>query len=300
MSTAIEHVTIHGQRVAYRHCGAGPVLLLIHGMAASSRVWDAVVPALASDFTIVAPDLVGHGESASPPNDYSIGGYASGLRDLLSLLEIERATLIGTSLGGGIAMQMAYQYPETCERLVLVDSGGLGREVSWVLRSLSFPGLEYLMPVLFPTPVRGWGDAAFRFLHGHGIRADRIESWWQSYASLTDPVSRQVFLRTVRAVIDPGGQAVCANDRLYLAAQHPTLIVWGSADKVIPVNHAMAAHAAIPGSRLEIIEGAGHSPYIDQPERFAEVVRDFVATTEPAATGRAELAAALRAGAAAS
>ena len=120
-------VEIHGHRIAYHAGGDGPVLVLIHGMAGSSATWDAVLPSLAERFAVVAPDLPGHGDSDKPSTaDYSLGSYASTVRDLLVALGYERATLVGQSLGGGIAMQYIYQYPEHCERLVLVGSGGLG------------------------------------------------------------------------------------------------------------------------------------------------------------------------------
>src|SRR5512139_2863995 len=122
----VQHVTLHGHRVTYRLDGDGDeTILLIHGMAGSSRTWLDVMPALARNHRVLAPDLLGHGESAKPMGDYSLGAHASGLRDLMSRLSIERATIVGQSLGGGIALQLAYQHPELCDRLVLVSSGGL-------------------------------------------------------------------------------------------------------------------------------------------------------------------------------
>ncbi|MGD0882670.1 MAG: alpha/beta fold hydrolase, partial [Acidimicrobiales bacterium] len=170
MSFELRHVTIHGHDVGYRMEGSGPVLLLIHGIAGSSRAWRAVMPTLAKRFTVIAPDLIGHGESAKPVGDYSLGAYASGMRDLLGALGVERASVVGQSFGGGVALQLAYQHPECCERLVLVDSGGLGREVSWMLRLMTLPGSEYVMPVLFPRFVRSTGDEVSRRLHRQGVR----------------------------------------------------------------------------------------------------------------------------------
>jgi pimeloyl-ACP methyl ester carboxylesterase len=283
MALELRHATIHGHDVGYRMAGAGPVILLIHGMAGSSRTWLAVMEFLARDYTVIAPDLLGHGESAKPMGDYSLGAYASGLRDLLvGSLGIESATVVGQSLGGGVAMQLAYQHPELCERLVLVASGGLGREVSWVLRALAFPGAEYVIPPLFPRAVRRAGDRLVRFFGARGVRAPHLTEMWQAYASLTETPNRRAFIRTVRAVIDPGGQTVSARDRLYLAAAVPTLIVWGDQDDIIPVAHARATHALLPESRLEIFEGAGHFLHVEQPLRFAETLRDFVESTEPA------------------
>jgi pimeloyl-ACP methyl ester carboxylesterase len=273
--------TIHGHEVAYRFGGpeiseGAPVLLLIHGMAGSSVTWRDVGPLLSRDYTVIAPDLLGHGLSAKPRHDYSLGAFASGLRDLMVALRVHRATVVGQSLGGGIAMQFAYQHPERCERLVLVNSGGLGPEVSWILRALTLPGVEYVMPVLFPSFVRDAGDAVRRKLGAFGVRAPHVEEEWRGYASLTDPETRQAFVKTLRAVIDLGGQSVSAHDRLYLAELLPTLIVWGEKDKIIPVSHAYEAHEAMPGSELVVFERSGHFPHVEEPQRFAEALLEFL------------------------
>ncbi len=281
-SIDLQYVTLHGHDVGYRRAGQGPAILLIHGLAGSSRTWREVMPALARDHTVIAPDLLGHGESAKPLGDYSLGAYASGLRDLLGAIGIPSATIVGQSLGGGVAMQLAYQHPEIAERMVLVGSGGLGREVSWLLRVLTLPAAEYVMPVLFPSFIRDRGNDVSAFLHRRGLRAPHVAEMWRAYASLAGAENRHAFVRTLRAVIDPGGQAVSATDRLYLAATMPVMIVWGDQDPIIPIAHAYAAHEAIPGSRLEIFEGAGHFPHVERPDRFVEVLTDFLATTEPA------------------
>jgi pimeloyl-ACP methyl ester carboxylesterase len=285
MAEGRQTVEIHGHEVSYRDVGDGPVLLLLHGIAGSSRAWREVMPALSGDHRLIAPDLLGHGESAKPQGDYSLGAFASGLRDFLGVLGVERATLVGQSFGGGVAMQLAYQHPEVCERLVLVDSGGLGREVNPILRAATLPLAEYVMPVLFPTFVRDRGDAISRFLKDKGIRSGRAAEMWLAYRSLTETDNRKAFVRTIRSVIDPGGQTVSAMDRLYLAAEVPTLIVWGADDTIIPVSHAHAAHKAIEGSRLEIIDGAGHFPHVEKPDLFVEILRDFLATTPVAPEG---------------
>ncbi len=256
------------------------MLLIVHGVAGSSATWKAVLPALANRYTVVAPDLTGHGESDKTRLDYSLGAHANMLRDLMIALGIERATIVGQSLGGGVAMQLAYQHPQRCERLVLVSSGGLGPEVSWMLRALTLPGVEYLMPVIFPSLAGKAGNAIGRGLARFGWRATHVEQEWHAYVSLTEPGNRQPFLRTLRAVVDPGGQSVSAHDKLYLASRLPTLIVWGRRDRIIPVGHAYAAHAAIPGSRLVIFEGSGHFPHNEEPERFVEVLEHFIDSTE--------------------
>jgi pimeloyl-ACP methyl ester carboxylesterase len=275
-------VSLHGHDLAYREAGEVEHLLLIHGMAASSRTWKAVMPELARHAHVIAADLPGHGESAPPTGDYSLGNLAATLRDLLGVLGIERTTIVGQSMGGGVAMQLAYQHPELAERLVLVCSGGLGREVSWMIRALSLPGADYVAPVIFPGFVRDLGDRVAGVVERLGVRSPRLAEIWDAYATLTEPEHRAAFLRTVHAVIEPGGQAVSATDRLYLAAAMPTLIVWGDHDPIIPVSHGRAAHEAMPGSRLEIFENVGHFPHAEEPERFARVLLDFLATTEPA------------------
>jgi pimeloyl-ACP methyl ester carboxylesterase len=279
----VHTITLDGDRVAYRTAGQGPVLLLIHGMAGSSETWRHVMPALAERFTVVAPDLLGQGQSDKPRGDYSLGAYANTLRDLMDALGHERATVIGQSLGGGVALQFAYQFTERTERLVLVNSGGLGREVTIYLRMLTVPGFEAVFPLFASPAVRDAGDRIGRWLGRAGVRPTPArQEIWRSYGSLANAESRRAFFRSLRDVVDLGGQAVSALSKLQRAAHLPTLIVWGARDPFIPVSHAIAAHEAIPGSRLEIFEGVGHYPHCEAPERFVEVVVEFIDSTEPA------------------
>lgn len=285
----LSQVVIHGHDVSYRRAGDGEVVLLIHGLAGSSVTWRDVQPALATSFDVIAPDLLGHGESAKPVGDYSLGAFASGMRDFLAVLGVTSATVVGHSFGGGVAMQLAYQHPELCDRLVLVGSGGLGREVSWLLRSVTLPGAEHLMPLIFPKPVADVGSVVGRALGGVGVRSPRLAEMWRSYASLAGAPNRKAFVRTIRTVIEPGGQMVSALDRLYLAAHLPTLIVWGERDEIIPVRHARVAHEAVPGSRLVVMEGVGHFPHLEAPARFLDVLTDFLTSTEPASASSLDL-----------
>ena len=276
-------IRIDGDRVVYRTAGKGPVLLLVHGLAGSSLTWRNVMPALAKRFTVLAPDLLGQGQSDKPRGEYSLGAHANTLRDLLDALGYQRATVIGQSLGGGVAMQFAYQFPERCERLVLVDSGGLGREVTFYLRMLTVPGFESVFPLVCTPLLRDAGNLVATWLGRAGVQSTPAsQEVWRSYASLTDAKSRRAFFRSVRDVIDFSGQAVSALSRLYRAARLPTLIMWGAQDPFIPVRHAVAAHKAIPGSRLEIFDGVGHYPHCEAPERFVAVLVDFIASTKPA------------------
>jgi pimeloyl-ACP methyl ester carboxylesterase len=273
---------LHGRRVTYAAAGAGPVLLLVHGMGGGYENWREVIEPLARRYTVIAPDLPGHGESAPSNGDYSIGAHAAGVRDLLLALGHERATLVGHSLGGGIAMQLSYQFPELAERLVLVSSGGLGPEVSLVLRAAALPGSELWLNATahaanWVGPAVGRGLAAVRFRPPPDIAEVA-----RGYASLADPRRRAAFVATLRSVINVGGQRIDASDRLYLTAGIPVLIVWGARDPVIPVSHGERAHAAIAGSRLEIFDGVGHIPQLEAPERFVAALERFLDQTKPA------------------
>src|SRR4051794_10273723 len=278
-----EELELHGHSVSYRIAGEGPPILLIHGVAGSSQQWEPVMRLLARDFTVLAPDLLGHGRSAKPRGDYSLGAYAAGLRDLIVALGIDDATVVGHSLGGGIALQFAYQFPERTSRLVLVSSGGLGPEVHFLLRAATLPGSELVLPLISNDRVRGAGTAVSGLLGRLRLRAGPdIAEFARGYATLADGDARSAVLHTLRAVIDHGGQRVNAPDRLYLAEDMPTLIVWGRRDPIIPVAHAGVAHRGMPGSRLEVFDQAGHFPQLDEPDRFADALADFVTTTEPA------------------
>ena len=282
---AVTRVThVHGHEVAYRSAGDGPVLVMVHGIAGSSGTWTPIMPLLARDYTVIAPDLLGHGESAKPRGDYSLGAYASGIRDLLTVLGVERATFVGHSLGGGVAMQLAYQFPQMCERLALVASGGFGKEVSPLLRAISAPGSEYVLPVVLTRHLHGAATMVGRVFGSVGLRGDPLlTEVWDSYTRLTDARAQRAFVHTIRSVIDVAGQRVSARDRLYLAQEVPTLLVWGDRDGVIPVQHAYSAHDLIPDSRLEVVEGAGHFLPFEQPELLEGLLRDFLETTTPAA-----------------
>jgi pimeloyl-ACP methyl ester carboxylesterase len=289
------HMTINGHQIGYRLSGYGPAIVLIHGLASSSASWRRVGPALATGHTVVAVDLLGHGESDKPRGDYSLGAHASTIRDVMVALGIDEATFVGHSFGGGIAMQLAYQFPQRCQRLVLVASGGLGREVTPWLRAVSLPGSELVLPVVLSARGHAVLVAVGARMRWLGLRLNAARSeMWDNYTSLTTPAGRLAFLSTVREVIDPGGQRVSANDKLYLAAAIPTLIVWGDRDRILPVAHAHAAHAAVPGSRLEILEGSGHFLPVQDAERLAALIADFAATTAPASDNDLAFQAALR------
>jgi pimeloyl-ACP methyl ester carboxylesterase len=278
---------VHGHRRAFVTAGEGPPLLLLHGIGNSAQTWAPVLDRLARSHTVIAPDLLGHGSSDKPRGDYSLGGYANGMRDLLSVLDIERATVVGHSLGGGIALQFAYQYPERCSRLALVAAGGLGRGLNPVLRLATLPGAE---PVLTLLTLSVGPAVEPLLLRAIGVLAELVGSReaqdlafaLDALAGLTDVAARRAFLRTLRSVADIRGQVVTALDRLHLAAAMPMLAVWGTRDPIIPMEHADALRRAAPDARLEIFEGAGHWPHLSDPERFCDVLLEFCRDTKPA------------------
>jgi pimeloyl-ACP methyl ester carboxylesterase len=281
-------IEVHGRPMNFIEAGSGPVLLLIHGMAGTCANWESVIEPLAIDRTVIAPDFPGHGASAPGGGDYSLGGLASSLRDLMLALGHERATLVGHSLGGGVAMQFTYQFPEMVERLALVSSGGLGPDVSPILRAAALPGAN-----LFISATAGAGSQIGSMI-GRGIgalgfrpNADLAEVA-RGYATLRDPDRRKAFLATLRAVVDMEGQRVAALDRLYLAEALPLLILWGENDPIIPVDHGREAHAQLPGSRLEVFEDTGHVPMLERPGHFIATLQRFLAETDPAQFDRDE------------
>jgi pimeloyl-ACP methyl ester carboxylesterase len=275
-------IELHGHQVIYRMAGSGPPVVLIHGMVNSSRHFEEVALRLADDYTVIAPDLIGHGDTAAVRGDYSLGAHAASIRDLLAAIGIERATIVGHSLGGGVAMQFFYQFPQRVERLVLVSSGGLGREVSPMLRGAALPGASALLWLAaHPRLLDALTDVA-ELLRRRGSQNDvYVRATVRALRPLQQPGAREAFLQTLRSVIDARGQRVNARDRLYLLTGFPMLLVWGERDNTIPLAHGRAAHEAIPGSRFETLPKAAHFPHLEDPEGLARVLGEFIEATEP-------------------
>ncbi|MGB0971142.1 MAG: alpha/beta fold hydrolase [Mycobacterium sp.] len=299
ITPTLQYRTIHGYRRAFRVAGSGPAILLIHGIGDNSTTWSTVQSKLAQRFTVVAPDLLGHGKSDKPRADYSVAAYANGMRDLLSVLEIDSVTVIGHSLGGGVAMQFAYQFPQLVNRMILVGAGGVTKEVNVALRIASLPmGSEALallrLPLVLPA-VQAIGRISGALFGSTGVGRD-IPNMLRILADLPEPTASAAFARTLRAVVDWRGQVVTMLDRCYLTQSVPVQLIWGSKDSVIPVSHAEMAHAAMPGSQMEIFQGSGHFPFHDDPDRFVEDVQKFIESTEPAVHNQDYLRSLLRAG----
>lgn len=282
-------VDLHGHHAIYRTAGSGPPVVLIHGMVNSSRHWEAVALRLARTHRVIAPDLIGHGDSATPRGDYSLGAHAASIRDLLATIGVDRATIVGHSLGGGVAMQFFYQFPQRTERLVLVSSGGLGDEVSPLLRGAALPGAGSLLRLATaPAVVEALNGAGGR-LRAHGqSKGVYLEAIARALRPLQQPGSRRAFVETLRSVIDIHGQRVSARDRLYLLGDMPTLIVWGGRDRTIPIAHGRDAEREIPHCRFETLPRAAHFPHLEDPDGLATVLADFLATTNPSAIDDAD------------
>ncbi len=292
-SPAENGITLHGHRVSYREAGRGHrrAVLLVHGLAAGSATWAPVLAPLGRHMHVLAPDLLGHGHSDAPHSgDYSLGGFATGLRDLLVALDVDRVTVVGHSFGGGVAMQFAHQFPEFTERLVLVSSGGLGHDLTLALRAASLPGTEWVLRSASSLTPRWMRRTVHRVAHAVGnVPGSDLDGVYTAWESFRDRGTRSAFVQTVRGALEPSGQRLDGAQRLHLLNEVPVLLVGGGRDRVIPVEHTEAAHERLPGSRLEIFDQAGHFPHTEQPLRFAALLREFVDTTVPAAGDRQAL-----------
>ena len=293
----VQYLTIHGHKRAFVKAGNGPALLLLHGLGCDHTTWNPVIAALARRYTVIAPDLLGHGLSDKPRADYSVGGYANGMRDLLTVLGIDRVTVVGHSLGGGVAMQFAYQFPERTERMILVAPGGMGPEVTRAIRSITLPGFSAAMGVVTLPGLRHLTTAYLRLLAATGINAARdLDEVAAIVDSFKDRKTRTAIRHVVSAVVDWRGQIVTMADRAYLTAAMPMCVIWGTEDHVIPVRHAGNAAEMAPGCTVEVIANAGHFPHKDHPQRFVKIVNDFIRSTQPAVYHRGRWRALLKAG----
>jgi pimeloyl-ACP methyl ester carboxylesterase len=274
-----EVVTIHGRELAYiAYPGFGTPLVMLHGVGSSAAGWDVPARTLSErGIPVISIDMPGHGASAKGPGDYSLGSMASSVRDLLDHLGIDSAVIVGHSLGGGVALQFHYQYPRYVAGLILVASGGLGRDTNLILRLFAMPGSgvvlgaglnQQTMAMLesVRSKVRRWGRRPNFFPDQVMDRIDR----------LSDPVERHSFLATLRSVVDHTGQRVSALEKLHLSNSVPVLIVWGRRDSILPLAHGERAHEMLEASTLVVFDDAGHEPHRKDPARFAETLDSWL------------------------
>ena len=293
----VQRVIIHGHERAFVRMGEGPALLLLHGLACDHTTWLPVMEKLARKYTVIAPDLLGHGSSAKPRADYSLGGYANGMRDLLTILGVDKVTVVGHSFGGGVAMQFAYQFPERTERMVLVAPGGMGPEVTPLIRALTLPGAHQVLGLATLPVVRQLGTTALRLLHKSGsIHTRDLAEVADIFETMKDPAARAAIRHVTRAVVDTKGQIVTMVDRAYLTQAMPMLVVWGRHDRVIPASQADHVNLIAPDAVVEVMENCGHFPHKDHPERFVKVLDAFIRNTQPATYHRGRWRTLLRSG----
>lgn len=278
------YVRAGDHRLAYRDAGAtdAPPIVLLHGLASDSGTWEPALGPLADrGLRVLAPDLLGHGDSDKPLRaDYSLHGFGLGVVDLLRTLGVSCATVVGHSLGGAIAMHLAYRHPAYAQRLVLVAAGGLGRQVHLALRAAALPGAHVVLRTLVnPHTARVFADP--RVHRALRLTPENVVNLRRAGRALAARDGRAAFFASLRSVIEPGGQRGSMIEMRYLAEHMPTLIVWSEADHVIPVDHAFRLHQHLPSSRLELFPGSSHEPHRRYVERFADVVADFVRSTKP-------------------
>ncbi|QSE84982.1 alpha/beta fold hydrolase [Rhodococcus koreensis] len=275
----LESVTLHHDVLRFVDVGAGPPVVLVHGLLGSHESWTPQIGRLAKKNRVVAPDLFGHGQSDKPSGDYSLSAHAATLRDLMDHLGISSAAFVGHSLGGGIVMQLSYLFPERVDRLCLVSSGGLGPEVSLFLKAATLPGSELVLPVLASDWLRRNTESILKQLGRLGLPVQPSRSaaeTWRSLKTVSDKSSRAAFLASTRAVVGLRGQTVSAKQHFSKFESLPSLLVWGGRDKMIPSAHAENLRRVVPHSRVEIFPRAGHFPQLDEPELFFRVLDQFL------------------------
>ncbi len=270
-------VSVLGHRMVYITGGAGEPVLFLHGLGHASGTWTEVLPQLARHFRVFAVDMLGCGRSDKPRVEYNLWALATYTRYFMDAVGIERAHLVGHSLGGGIAMHLAWQYPERVNRLALVSTGGLGRDLRLGLRVASLPGMSLALAG-FTSPVWLW--ALERFSAGRAITPTWRENV-QMWVRLGQVDSRRAFLCILRSVCTIRGQKVSALDRLAML-KHPVLLIWGERDRTIPVAHARHAASLMCHCQLEVLPGCKHYPPLEQPEMVAALLERFLLAPESA------------------
>ncbi|MBW6439554.1 alpha/beta fold hydrolase [Actinoplanes hulinensis] len=276
--TSPRQTMILGSELAYTTAGTGPAVLLVHGLGGDRRTWRHLIGPLAAGHTVIAVDLPGHGQSGAPAGDFSLGAHATALRDLLITLGHGSATVVGHSLGGGIALQFAYQFPERTDRLVLISSGGLGPEVTPVLRAATLPGAEVVVAgmALLPRWLTRRVVPVLSLLPGVAARQD-AGPLAEGLHQLLGATHRRAFIRTARSVLGWRGQAVSATSHLQLLADLPVMVAWGDHDATIPPRHHQAVADLLANPTVVEITGAGHYPHETAVDQILPALLAFLA-----------------------
>ncbi|MCC8928001.1 MULTISPECIES: alpha/beta fold hydrolase [Nocardiaceae] len=281
----LDSVELHKDTLRYVDIGDGPPVILVHGLLGSHMSWAGQIERLSERYRVIAPDLFGHGSSDKPSGDYSLSSHAATIRDLLDHLGIDSAPMVGHSLGGGIVMQTVYLFPERVDCLALVSSGGLGPEVSLLLKAATLPGSELVLPILASDWVRKNAENVIGQLDRWGLPVKpgaSMAETWRSFQTVADKGSRGAFLASTRAVVGPRGQTVSAKQHFAKFETMPSLLIWGSKDRMIPASHADNIRREVPNSRVEIFPSAGHFPQLDEPDLFFRILDEFLSSNRPA------------------
>lgn len=271
-------VSVGPNRISYLEAGepTAPPIVLVHGLLSDSGTWaENLAPLAARGLRPIALDLLGHGRSDAPRGSYRLDDFARLLDGFLDALGLTAATICGHSLGGAIAVHFGYHYPHRLDRLILVSSGGLGREVSPALRMLALPGAEALTGAVMGRRSVQRILRSSRVHRLFRVTPQRLVNLRRIGGSLFAANRRAAFFHSLRGVIAPSGQRGSFLEMRYLAAQVPTLLVWAERDVIIPVTHARITHAHLPGSELVVFPGGGHEPHRRNPEDFADSVAKF-------------------------
>lgn len=276
----VQTAVLHDREISFFDSGGdGPALLLIHGIGGGLEDWHKVIPLLSNcGYRVIGLDLPGHGKSDKGRADYSLGAMASVVRDLLTHVNVASAVIVGHSLGGGIGMQFAYQFPAMSDGLVLVSSGGLGDEVPSWLRAATLPGSQAVFAGIGSRRTVASLEWFQGRLERFGIRPQTLtpESL-ERLSRFGDPATRNAFLSTLRSVVDIRGQRVTALGKLH-ALSVPVLIIWGAVDPVIPVHHGYRAAEHITDCEIVVFPRIGHEPQIEDPDRVCELIHRFATT----------------------
>jgi pimeloyl-ACP methyl ester carboxylesterase len=270
-----QKIEVDGLPTRYLTAGTGPPLVLLHGAGDNALDWRWVMPALAATHRVYAPDLPGSPDSARPAADYSPSFFERFVAGFLDALDIERAAMVGNSLGGLIALRLALSEPARVTALVLVDSAGLGRALNPVFTSVNVPGISEAAIPLWRTPIgayqRAWGRAALLFARPGSVP----RGWLAEQRRLAlSPGYLEAHLATLRAQVSPGGQREVLVDQLSLLKM-PTLVVWGASDRVFPESQARDAAARLHESSLAVIPDCGHMPHVECPDLFVAALNEF-------------------------
>ncbi|MDP9478570.1 MAG: alpha/beta fold hydrolase [Actinomycetota bacterium] len=277
MSIEERRVEVGGSSTRYLIAGEGPPLVLLHGIGTSALEWNRTMPALARRRSVYAPDLL-QPERGSDHAGYSPASLAGFVAEFMNALGIERASIVGNSLGGLVALRFALSHPSRMDALGLVDSAGLGQEINPVLSSATLPGLGEAAIYWAKTPIGAAQRALVRTPLLLALPSSAPPEWLAEQYRLG---LASGFMETTRVAlrshVSPIGQreSEILLEELF-RLEMPTLVVWGESDRVVPLHQAHDAVARLRNGSMEILPGCGHLPHIECPNRFAEVLSRFL------------------------